>query len=75
MKKVNFNGVDNMTTPEEWLEQALAIPDTQITKGTATPLRVMWPLTAAACFIAFVTVSIILIFVFPYINTKCIIFT
>lgn len=61
MKKVNFNTVDGLTTPDEWLEKALAVPETQ--KNNKAPL---WQKTviAAACMMIVASVSVMLLVFF-----------
>ena len=60
MKKVNFKTIDSLTTPEEWLEKALSVPETQERGKTAkTPLW-QWAVTAVACIVAIISVSVML---------------
>ena len=63
MKKVNFNAVDGLTTPDEWLEKALAVPKEQ--KRNKTPF---WQRTviAAACTMIVASLSVMLFVFFNF---------
>lgn len=59
MKKVNFKTVDNLKTPEDWMQKALAVPDLPENKrAVKTPIW-QWTVTAAACFVTAAVISLI----------------
>ena len=62
MKKVNFRAVDDLTTPGEWLDKALAVPERYEGKKARPPLS-RWAVTAAACCVTAAVVSAILLMI------------
>lgn len=55
MKKVNFNKAQRLTTPDAWLEKALAVPEAHNKKKAAV---VWFRAASAACIIAAAVVSV-----------------
>ena len=60
MRMVNFNTINNLKTPEHWLDKALAVPESQKKNKADKSPAWQWAITAAACCVAVAAVSIML---------------
>lgn len=60
MKKVNFDTIDKITAPEEWVNKALSFPEEQSKRKTHSIPFWQYSVAFAACLVAIASVSVIL---------------
>ncbi len=60
MKKVNFDTIDKMTAPEEWVNKALSIPEEQSKRKSRSIPFWQYSVAFAACLVAVAAVTVTL---------------
>ena len=60
MKKVNFDTIDKITAPEEWVNKALSFPEEQSKRKTHSIPFWQYSVAFAACLVAVASVSVIM---------------
>ena len=60
MKKVNFETIDKMTAPEEWVNKALSIPEVQSKRKSRSIPFWQYSIAFAACLVAVAAVTVTL---------------
>ena len=60
MKKVNFETIDKMTAPEEWVNKALSIPEEQSKRKSSSIPFWQYSIAFAACLVAVAAVTVTL---------------